>query len=354
MNTISVDVSVKYNVHVGLRILEQLGEEIRTTLPNAKKIGIITDSNVEPLYLKTVADLLIAAGFQVISYTFPAGEDSKNGQQYLTILSWLAENRLTRSDALVALGGGVVGDLTGFVAATYLRGVQFVQIPTTLLAMVDSSVGGKTGIDLPEGKNLAGAFYQPALVVCDINTLNTLPENVWRDGMAEVIKYGMLGNAELLRMLQGLFFDDLHGLVSVITVCISMKRDIVEQDEFDTGERMLLNLGHTIGHAVEQLSRLKISHGNAVAIGMAMITRAAVAKNVCPPACLHGLETLLTQYDLPMKTHYTAKDIFEATLQDKKRKDNQITEVIPVSVGQCELRKMPVEEMLEWIEMGLR
>jgi len=258
---------------------------------------------------------------------------------------------MTRSDVVIALGGGVVGDMAGFAAATYLRGVPFVQVPTTLLAMVDSSVGGKTGIDLPAGKNLAGAFYQPWLVLCDTDTLHTLPEEVFAGGMAEVIKYGMLGNAQLLADLRSPINDILQ---STIATCAAMKRDIVQTDEFDTGNRMLLNLGHTIGHAIERLSGYAISHGRAVAIGMAMITRAAIAKNLCPPEALHILEDLLARYNLPATTTYPAGDIFEASLQDKKRAGAHITEVIPTKPGKCELKKMPVEELLSWIEMGIR
>lgn len=339
----------KYDVVVGAGLLPGLGKRLGAILPKAKKFAIITDSNVEKLYLKDAVIAIADAGFDAISYVFPAGEESKNGSQYLAILSWLADNQLTRSDALVALGGGVVGDLTGFVAATYLRGVAFVQVPTTLLAMVDSSVGGKTGIDLEGGKNLVGAFHQPALVLCDTDTLKTLPQNVFGDGMAEVIKYGMLGNATLLSKLRDLPTE--QSIKEVISTCISMKLDIVERDEFDTGERMLLNLGHTIGHAIERLSNFTISHGSAVAVGMVMITRAAVRKNICPPECLDMLEGLFVQYGLPTKVNFSAKDIYEATLQDKKRSGGHITEIIPIALGKCELRKMPVEDVLNWIEV---
>jgi len=324
---------------------------VRAALPKAKSAAVITDSNVGELYLGRCVKSLREAGLEVCSFSVPAGEASKSGAQYISLLNLLAEKRLARSDAIIALGGGVVGDLAGFVAATYLRGVPFVQVPTTLLAMVDSSVGGKTAIDLPAGKNLAGAFYQPSLVLCDTGTLATLPGEVFRDGMAEVIKYGMLGSADLLDKI--IFDPDLETLDSIIADCIAMKRDIVQRDEFDTGERMLLNFGHTCGHAIEKLSEYKISHGFAVATGMAIITRAAVRKNICPPICLDVLLRLLERYNLPIHTDFPAKELCAAAMHDKKISGSEITIIVPVKLGLCELRKIPADSLLDWIETGI-
>lgn len=343
MTTIPVNVSRKYDVLIEKGLLHHIGEKIKKT----EKVAIITDTNVEKLYIDVVKSSLNNAGFNTISYAFKAGEASKNGNTYLTLLSWLAENKLTRSDIIIALGGGVVGDMAGFVAATYLRGTPFVQVPTTLLAMVDSSVGGKTAIDINEGKNLVGAFNQPALVVCDPNVLKTLSEETFHDGLAEVIKHGMIRSATLLDKL-----TKPHNIEEIIAENIIIKRDIVQNDEFDTGERMLLNFGHTIGHAIEKLSHYKIPHGNAVAIGMTIITRAAVDKNECPPECLKILTQLLQKYNLPTKTEYKPNAIFEAALTDKKRMGEMITEVIPTAIGNCKLKKMPVDELLSWIEIG--
>jgi 3-dehydroquinate synthase len=317
----------------------------------AKTVAVITDKNVQSLYLGNVVKSLEGSGFRVISYAIEPGEQSKNGMTYLKCLNWLAENSVTRTDVILALGGGVVGDLAGFVAATYLRGVAFVQAPTTLLSMVDSSVGGKTAIDLDAGKNLAGTFYQPSLVLCDTLTLQTLPEHIMKDGIAEVIKYGMLGSRDLLNTLDDGGLE--RNLVSVIAKCVAMKRDIVETDEFDTGERMILNLGHTIGHAIEKLSGYRVSHGCAVAIGMAIDTKAAVEMNLCHREELFILQRILSRYDLPQHTDFSAEEIFKATLSDKKRSGGEITNVVPVAAGKSELRKIPVESLFKWIELGL-
>ena len=261
MRSIHVTASKEYDVKIGASLLHTIGEEVAKVC----KVGsaaIISDSNVWPLYGETAANSLRNAGFRVVYFVFPAGESSKNGSTYLSILNFLAENQITRSDCVIALGGGVVGDITGFAAATFLRGISYIQIPTTLLAAVDSSLGGKTAIDLESGKNLAGAFCQPKLVLCDVNTLNTLPEEIFRDGCAEVIKYGILYDPQLFAKLQkeGLDFDR----ESVIARCVELKRDVVMRDEFDTGERQKLNLGHTIGHGIEAHSNFTISHGKAV------------------------------------------------------------------------------------------
>jgi len=264
MKSICVKASNEYQVMIGRGLLPMLGEQIASVC-KPQTVAIISDSTVWPLYGETAAKSIENAGFTVISFVFPAGEASKNGETYLQALNFLAEAKVTRTDCIVALGGGVVGDLAGFTAATYLRGVSYIQVPTTLLAAVDSSVGGKTAIDLPAGKNLCGAFYQPRLVLCDTDTLSTLPQDIFRDGCAEVIKYGILYDPVLFGHLEktGLNFDR----EAVITRCVELKRDVVAEDEFDTGARMKLNLGHTIGHGVEARSNFSLSHGKSVSIG---------------------------------------------------------------------------------------
>ena len=237
MNTVTVRASRQYDILIGQGLLPTLGAEAKK-LGKAQKVCVISETTVYPLYGAVAEESLKSAGFSVVSYVFPAGEESKNGLIFLDLLNFLAENQLTRSDLIVALGGGVVGDLAGFAAASYLRGIRFIQVPTTLLAAVDSSVGGKTAIDLPAGKNLAGAFCQPSLVLCDTDTLNSLPLDIFRDGCAEVIKYGVLYDPKLFAHLEekGLSFDR----EAVITRCVELKRDVVMEDEFDTGARMKL------------------------------------------------------------------------------------------------------------------
>lgn len=355
MTTISVTLraenDTRYDIYLEAGLLPTIGEKTRALLANARTVAVVTDDTVKALYLPPVTQSLARAGFRVLSFSLPPGEASKNAEQYFALLNWLAENKLTRADAIVALGGGVVGDLAGFAAATYLRGIALIQVPTTLLAMVDSSVGGKTAIDLPSGKNLAGAFYQPSMVLCDPGVLETLPPQAFSDGCAEVIKYGMIRQGALLETL--LEISVREQLAEIIAICVTIKRNIVQEDVFDTGERQLLNFGHTIGHAIEQLSRYEVSHGRAVAIGMGLITRAAVRKNLCPPESQTALERLLALFELPNRTDYPPQALYEAALSDKKRDASAITEIVPSAFGKCELRKMPVSELLEWIELGL-
>lgn len=350
MRTITVSASIKYDVKIGSGLLRFLGEEAKQVC-KAEKAAIISDSTVWPHYGEIAETSLKLAGFDVIHYVFPAGEISKNGSVYLDILNFLAENHLTRSDCLIALGGGVVGDMTGFAAATYLRGIAYIQIPTTLLAAVDSSVGGKTAIDLPAGKNLAGAFCQPRLVLCDIDTLHTLPEDIFRDGCAEVIKYSILYDPQLFAHLSeyGLSFDR----ESVIARCVELKRDVVDEDEFDTGARMKLNLGHTIGHGIEANSNFTISHGKAVAMGMAIVSRAAATWEICSKDTCDRIQSVLEHFALPVKTACTAEDIYTSALSDKKRSGGTVNLIIPEQIGFCRIQPTAVNELKFFIEAGL-
>lgn len=350
MTTVTVRASRPYEVTIGRGLLDTVGWQAAGQW-KGRSAAVVSDSTVAPLYLNRVKDSLERAGFQVHSFVFPAGEDQKNGGTYLKLLEFLAARRLTRADGLIALGGGVVGDLAGFAAATFLRGIGFLQLPTTLLAAVDSSVGGKTAIDLTNGKNLAGAFYQPQAVLCDLDTLDTLPAEVFADGCAEVIKYGMIGDPALLARLETVDFRaDPEELVAR---CVAQKRDLVEQDEFDTGARQLLNLGHTLGHGVEACSGYTVSHGRAVAIGMTLVTRAAVAFGRCPAEVLPRLRRLLERYGLPDATAYSAQALYEKTLSDKKRSGDTISLVVPIACGASQLVRIPVSELPAWIERGL-
>ncbi len=351
MNTINIQASHPYQVLVGEGIRAQAGTIIKDTLPVAVRAAIISDSNVAPLYLNQTADAIEQAGLSVCSKTIPAGEASKNISVYSEILTFLADNKLTRSDVVVALGGGVVGDLAGFAAATFLRGIPYVQIPTSLLAMVDSSVGGKTAIDLPSGKNLAGAFCQPSVVICDPDVLKTLPEVYFRDGCAEVIKYGMLEDEMLFSRLmsEGIRFDRL----SVISRCIEIKAHYVAEDEFDQGLRQKLNLGHTFGHAVEASSDFAVSHGQAVAIGMCMIARASCALGFCRKSCVDGIEECVRSFGLPDRCDKCAEELMPFVNSDKKRRAASLSLIVPRQIGQCDVMQVASDDISNWLREGL-
>lgn len=350
MKTITVQASRTYDVKIGSGLLTALGSEVKTVC-SASRVAIVSDTNVFPLYGTKAIESLIRSDFQVVSFVFPAGEESKNGKTYLELLNFLAENQLTRTDCLIALGGGVVGDLTGFVAATYLRGIPYIQVPTTLLAAVDSSVGGKTAIDLPAGKNLCGAFCQPRLVLCDIDTLVTLPQDIFQDGCAEVIKYGVLYDKTLFAHLteKGL---DFHR-EDVIARCVELKRNVVMEDEFDTGARMKLNLGHTIGHGVETNSHFSISHGKAVAIGMSIAARSAAKSGVCTAETSNMIQSTIQRFGLPTKTEYSASDLFRSALSDKKRIGSFVNLILPVAIGNCSIVPTSIEKLESFIKEGL-
>ncbi len=350
MNTVTVSASKQYEIRIGSGLLSGLGKAIRS-LAAPKTVCLVSESTVFPLYGAAAVSSLESAGLNVVCFVFPAGEERKNGETYLELLNFLAQNQLTRSDWIVALGGGVVGDLAGFAAATYLRGIPFVQVPTTLLAAVDSSVGGKTAIDLPAGKNLAGAFYQPSLVLCDTDVLSSLPEDVFRDGCAEVIKYAILYDKAMFSSLEqtGLDFDR----EQIITCCVQLKRDVVMVDEFDTGARMKLNLGHTVGHGIEAKSHFSISHGKAVAMGTAIVARAAAAMGMCPDADCKRIVSLLQQFGLPVATKYSASDLFQYALSDKKRSGGSVNLILPRSIGDCAIVPTPVQQLESWIQAGL-
>ena len=306
-----------------------------------RRVAVVTDSGVPAQYAQMVADQCKDATI----ITVPQGEASKSFKILETVLRQMLDFGMGRGDLVVAVGGGVVGDLAGFAAASYLRGIRFIQVPTTLLAAVDSSVGGKTAIDLPAGKNLAGAFCQPSLVLCDTDTLNSLPLDIFRDGCAEVIKYGVLYDPKLFAHLEekGLAFDR----EAVITRCVELKRDVVMEDEFDTGARMKLNLGHTVGHGVEAKSHFAISHGKAVAIGMAIVSRASACADT------PRIVALLEQFGLPTRTDYSADDLFSYTLSDKKRSGGTVNLIIPRAIGDCVIVPTKVESLKSFIQAGL-
>lgn len=351
MTTLSVHTrSRAYDIFVGDGLLQQAGPLCREVNPRGVRALIVTDSNVYPLYAGQVARSLESAGYTVSAFTFPAGEEQKRLDTIARIYAKLAEENLTRSDLLVALGGGVTGDMTGFAAATWLRGVDFVQIPTSLLAQVDSSVGGKVAVDLEHGKNLAGAFWQPRLVLMDPEVLDTLPLPVFMEGMAEVVKYGCIRDAA--------FFDFLAARPSrvelmaemehILYTCCAIKRSVVEQDERDTGERMLLNFGHTLGHAYELAGHYtEWSHGAAVAAGMCAAARLGVRLGVTPAELPERLEEALSALGLPTAIPCTAEDYAAAVGLDKKGAGEDISVILLERMGRAVPHRMPKAKLLE-------
>lgn len=347
---IKVKASGQYEIIIGDGLIANSADYIKE-VTKAQNFAVITDDTVDSLYGEKVCGSLSAAGFNVCKFVFPHGEASKCSDTLLKIYSFLCRNHISRADCLVALGGGVVGDITGYAAATFLRGMDFVQIPTTLLAQVDSSVGGKTAIDLPEGKNLVGAFKQPKLVLCDTDTLDTLPEEFLIDGMGEVVKYGMIKSASLFELLETRTLDNIKEIAdNVIEQCVSIKRDVVEADEFDKGERMLLNFGHTLAHSIEQYYNYTgITHGKAVAAGMRMITGLAEKKGMAKSGLCARLISCLERYKLNVQVEPEVSQLGEACLNDKKRSGGSISVIICSDVGKSAAVKMPVDGFLKFL-----
>lgn len=350
MEAIKVTTSREYTVNIGKGFLNTIGEKIKE-IKRLCRVVLISDDTVFSLYGDRVKNSLIDSGYSVCEFVVPHGEESKSFENYHRILEFCVENSITRTDLFVALGGGVVGDLTGFVASTYLRGVDFVQVPTTVLAMVDSSVGGKTAINLNAGKNLCGAFYQPIGVFADCDTLDTLPQERFCEGCAEIIKYGMISDKDFLAFLQDNDIKD--NLPYVIKRCVEIKRDIVSRDEFEKGERKLLNFGHTIGHAVEKCSNLTISHGNAVAIGMAIATKGAYEIGMSEEDFSDVLLPILKKNNLPTTCSFSAEELYKASLSDKKRSFDTMSLIVPEELGLCKVMKLPVEDLKNFIEKGM-
>lgn len=348
--TVKIHVGGGYRVTIGSGLLRTCGETLAQIIKPCHA-AVITDSTVAPLYLSAVTASLLQSGYSVSPYVYPAGEAQKNLSTLSDILEFLAAKHLTRTDCVIALGGGVCGDMAGFAAGCYLRGVQFVQLPTTLLSAVDSSVGGKTAVDLKAGKNLAGLFLQPAAVFCDTDCLASLPAEMFADGAAEAIKTGILSDETLFSLFDT---DDLQAdLSEIIRQCVAFKGRVVEEDEFDTGLRRTLNLGHTAGHAIEKCANFSISHGHAVAIGTVLIARAAEKLGWCETPCADRIAAVFRRNGLPVTTHYTASELAAAALADKKRAGGSITLVIPEKIGACTLKTIPVEQLEGVFSAGL-
>lgn len=333
MKEVKVTASNPYSVLIGAGIMKDF-KALCSDIISDKKLAVITDDTVDELYF----DKLGLNG--ALKFVFPHGEESKNMNTLSDILEFLADNNFTRSDVLIALGGGVVGDITGFAAAVYMRGINYIQVPTTLLAMVDSSVGGKCAVDLHHGKNLAGAFHQPKRVICDTSALQTLPDEMYKAGMAEVIKYGVLSGINLDSDIETLVFD-----------CVSVKADIVRADEFDNGARQLLNLGHTPAHGIEALSSYTVPHGFAVAAGMGMIARASVKNGFCSNETADKVIGILKENGLPCDTEYNYEKIAEVAMRDKKAKGDKLTLVLIEKYGKCILHEINKKDFADFISV---
>lgn len=322
-----------YPIFIENGIIKKSGEHI-SQIFSGQKIMIVSDDNVFPLYGQQVMDSL--KDYECHSLVLPHGEPTKNFQSLPKIYTAMLDAKLTRSDLVIALGGGVIGDLAGFAAASYLRGIKLVQIPTSLLAQVDSSVGGKVAVDLPQGKNLVGAFYQPKMVLIDPDVLNTLPEHFIKDGMGEVIKYGCIKDGSLFdRLCAHSSFEDLKPeLPEIIARCVDIKRIVVEADQFDTGERMLLNFGHTLAHTIEQYYNYeRESHGEAVGIGMYQITLMAEGKGLTGSGCADQIKKALDIYGLPSSCGLPVTDLTKAITLDKKNLNGKLNVVLLKEIG---------------------
>ena len=324
-----------YPIHIENGILVKTGELVSEVF-SGKKIMIVSDDNVFPLYGEIITKALSDSGFECHSFVLPHGEPTKSFQSLPKIYEALLNAKLTRSDLLIALGGGVIGDLAGFAASSYLRGIKFVQIPTSLLAQVDSSVGGKVAVDLPQGKNLVGAFYHPKAVIIDPDVLNTLPDHFISDGMGEVIKYGCIKDKELFELLcKHTSFEDLKPeLTQIIARCVDIKRVVVEADQFDLGERILLNFGHTLAHTIEQhFNYERESHGEAVGIGMYQITKIAEEKGLTAFGCAEQVKKALEIYKLPDNSNLPVDVLTDAISLDKKNLNNHLNVVLLHDIG---------------------
>ena len=344
MKTIEVKTSRAYNVLLGKGLINNLSQLIEP-ICKGRKIGIITDDTVDAIYASAVAEKLKTNGYTVDKYVIPHGESSKNITTLSGILEYFASCHFTRKDIFISIGGGVIGDITGLAAALYMRGIQFIQVPTTLLSMVDASVGGKTAVDLAAGKNLIGAFWQPSMVVADTQIINDLPEDIFAEGMAEVIKSDLIANAGIVEMVkQGTVKENIDQMVAS---CIEMKRDVVEQDEYETnGLRKVLNMGHTVAHAIEKLSHYNISHGIAVATGLVWEASVANHLGLCSEALVKEIREAVDAYQLYYNVPFTVETMVEAMKSDKKNDDSNIDFVFPLQYGKWEERKLPQQELV--------
>ncbi len=343
MKKVFVNAGRGYGIIIENNTINKAGELIRSVTP-AKKACVVSDTNVFPLYGSALKAQLEDAGFESYEFVFRAGEESKTPKTVISILEYLADNEFTREDIIIALGGGVTGDMAGFAASVYLRGIDYVQIPTSLLAQVDSSVGGKTAVDLPQGKNLCGAFHHPLLVIIDTKTLETLPPRFFSDGMAEAIKTACIKSASLFDKIENENAADI--IEEIIYECVSIKAGVVERDEKEHGERALLNFGHTAGHAIEKLCNFStVTHGEAVGIGMVLICRAAEENGLTEKGTADRLSAVLKKYSLKTQSPFPLGSIISAMSADKKRKGGGINFVLIKRIGEGYINPIKYENI---------
>lgn len=354
MMTVNVRASKEYKVEIGDGIVSKLGEMTKAVCPKAIKALIVSETNVAALYLDAVKAQLEGTGLEVATYVFEAGEKNKNINEIAGMWNKMAEAGFTRTDIVVGLGGGVTTDMAGFAAATFLRGIDVIQVPTSLLAMVDASVGGKTGIDIPMGKNQVGAFWQPSLVLEDTSFLKTLPDEVFTEGMGEVTKYAFIMDEKLMDLLEkqnGNIRDDAAVLENVIGMCVSDKAEIINEDETDNGRRQILNFGHTAGHVIERDSGFTKPHGICVAKGMGIFMDACVKAGTLSAEDAKRMKDLLAMYKLPASDEITAEDIVKGAMNDKKKRGNTLSVILVNKIGKAEIKKMTAEEFLKFLSV---
>lgn len=347
LKEITIKTNNPYKILIGENLLQYSGEYVKK-FTQAKKVLIITDNIVYDLYANIISISLKDAGFKVFYFIFNHGEQSKNLKNVEKIYSYLVENEFTRSDLIIALGGGVAGDIAGFAAATYMRGIDYIQIPTTLLSQIDSSIGGKTGVNLLQGKNLVGAFYQPRLVLIDINTLNTLSNEIISDGMAEAIKYALIKSSSLFYKIKNYSLNDI--ILELIIECINIKKEIVEKDENELGNRKLLNFGHTLGHAIEKFYNYsRYSHGQAVAIGIASIVRSCEKLSLTKKGTYCELISVLKKYNLPYSIDCNIDDLVSIAKTDKKASGQCLDIILIESIGTSYVKRISKVDFKKYI-----
>lgn len=349
---LDINTSKNYKIKIGRGLLNNISLFLKKYRDNCN-IVLITDDIVNSLYVDKVVENLSKNGFNPHRFIIENGEKSKNLNTVTDILNFLADNNINRNDIILAIGGGVVGDISGFVASIYLRGIDYIQVPTTFLSSIDSSVGGKTGVNLDKGKNLVGSFNHPLEVICDVDTFKTLDKEIFSEGVAEAIKYGILFDKALFnRLATSELHQNSHDLEEIISTCVNLKAKIVQSDEFDKGNRQLLNLGHTIAHSIEKNSNFTIHHGIAVAIGTAIITKASEVKSIGQKGIYNKVKNCLLENNLPIEIEYTTEDIYKYIKYDKKVSGDFINLIVPIDIGYCKLYKLNLNEVYDFIKVG--
>ncbi|MCI5838941.1 MAG: 3-dehydroquinate synthase [Peptoniphilaceae bacterium] len=342
---ISVNCSDPYSVHLNKGILNEIYKYINKD----KKFFIITDENVAEIYLDDFEKIFENQKIKYHSMILPAGENTKSIFWYERIVNELAKNLFDRNDAIIALGGGVIGDISGFVAGTYRRGIDFYQIPTTLLSAIDSSIGGKNAINIERGKNLVGLFYQPKAVFIDPNVFKSLPDDVFEDGFGEIIKYAMIASPDLFEKIENHRYEISDDMTEIVEECIKIKKYFVENDEKETGIRKKLNFGHTIGHAIERMNKFEKMHGHCISMGMDWITKISTIEGYCDGSTYNRLLNLLQKYNLFILIFENTEDLISEIQNDKKIHNGKIDVIIPIEIGKCEIKTFELKEFSNMI-----